>query len=138
MASEQPSEQQILNKFHAMRESANSMAETMATMESDLHEHEIVLKALEPMDGDRKCFRLIGGVLVERTVREVIPAVQTNKDNLKQTVGLYQQQLKTKTKELTDFAVKYNIGPARQAPQQGSKSAEGTSGSTPGVLVSSR
>ena len=27
---------------------------------------------------DRKCFRLVGGVLVERTVRDVVPALQTN------------------------------------------------------------
>lgn len=33
---------------------------------------------MSKLEGDRKAFRLIGGVLVERTVGEVLPAVQQN------------------------------------------------------------
>ena len=29
-------------------------------------------------DPDRTCFRLVGGVLVQRTVKEVVPALRTN------------------------------------------------------------
>lgn len=37
---------------------------------------------------DRKCFRLIGGVLVERTVKDVVPALQTNQDGVRDLVDV--------------------------------------------------
>ena len=46
-------------------------------------EHELVIKALQPLPADRKCFRMIGNVVVERTVAEVLPAVQKNHDQVR-------------------------------------------------------
>ena len=40
----------------------------------------LVLDALKNVEGSRKCFRLVGGVLVERTVDEVAPSLEKNKD----------------------------------------------------------
>ena len=37
-----------------------------------------VLEALAKLNDDRKCYRLVGGVLVERTKAQVVPAVQDN------------------------------------------------------------
>ncbi len=37
-----------------------------------------VLEALSLLNDDRKCYRLVGGVLVERTKAQVVPAVQEN------------------------------------------------------------
>ena len=45
-------------------------------------EHLSVIKALEKLDPSRKCFRLVGEVLVERTVKEVLPAVKGNLEQI--------------------------------------------------------
>jgi prefoldin subunit 2 len=42
-----------------------------------------VIKQLEKLEGDRKCFRLVGGVLVERTVKDVLPALTANRDGVR-------------------------------------------------------
>lgn len=50
------------------------------------NEHALVLKALDPIAANRKCFRLIGGVLVEQNVGLVKPSVQNKSENLKKVV----------------------------------------------------
>lgn len=42
----------------------------------------LVIETLKDVDPTRKCFRLVGGVLVERTVKEVLPALESNKEQV--------------------------------------------------------
>jgi len=68
-----------------------------------------VTETLEPLPGDRKCFRLINGVLVERTVKEVLPALKTNSDGLKQVLDELLKQYKSKQEEMDKWKKKNNI-----------------------------
>ena len=42
----------------------------------------LVIDTLQKVDKDRKCFRLVGGVLVERKVAEVEPALVGNREKV--------------------------------------------------------
>lgn len=64
-----------------------------------------MLETLEPLPGDRKCFRMINGVLVERTVQDVKPALQTNAEGLKKVLDDLVKQYKTKQDELEKWKV---------------------------------
>ena len=61
------------------------------------------------MEKDRKCFRMIGGVLVERTVGEVLPALEQNRDQLVKVISTLVSQLESKGKEINDYREKHNI-----------------------------
>ena len=65
-----------------MREQCTDLSVKINTLDLDKTEHELVIQALEPLPADRKCFRMIGNVVVERTVGEVLPAVQRNRDSV--------------------------------------------------------
>lgn len=43
----------------------------------------MVIENLKEISPERKCFRLVGGVLVERTVKDVLPALTNNRDQVK-------------------------------------------------------
>lgn len=47
-----------------------------------LHVCRLVIDVLKDVEGERRCFRLVGGVLVERTVKEVLPALEHNREQV--------------------------------------------------------
>jgi len=65
-----------------------------------------VLETLTPLPGDRKCFRMINGVLVERTVNEILPTLQTNADGLKKVLEDLLKQYRSKQDEMEKWKVR--------------------------------
>ncbi|KAM5472226.1 Cochaperone prefoldin complex subunit, partial [Microsporum ferrugineum] len=61
------------------------------------------MESLQPLPLDRKCFRMINGVLVERTVKDVIPSLKTNADGLKQVLDELMKQYKSKQDEMDNW-----------------------------------
>ena len=65
-----------------------------------------MLETLEPLQKGRKCFRMINGVLVERTVADVIPALKTNSEGLKRVLDDLLKQYKAKQDEMEKWKVR--------------------------------
>ncbi len=63
----------------------------VADLESDRNEHILVEDTLKPLDGGRRAYRLVGDVLVERTVAEVLPSITQNKNNVRMTTWVFER-----------------------------------------------
>lgn len=84
------------------------------TLFANLILNRLVLETLEPLSEDRKCFRLINGVLVERTVKDVVPALKTNQEGLRKVLEDLVKQYKTKQDDLEKWKVSWSsLGPSR-------------------------
>ena len=70
--------QSILNTYKAMTSECQTIANKITELTSEKDEHKLVVDTLTKLEPGRKAFRLVGGVLVERTVEEVLPAVSQN------------------------------------------------------------
>jgi prefoldin subunit 2 len=87
-AANKANEQAIIQHFSGLRQELASIWTKIGELDMEKNEHVLVLNAISELESSRKCFRLIGGVLVERTVGEVLPAVTRNKDGLQQVFQL--------------------------------------------------
>lgn len=108
----------------------------VSEMEQEVKEHELVLQAFAKVEGGRRCFRMVGGVLVERTVNEVKPAVEQNKDKIRSAIEQLEAQLKTKLEQRKAFVEKYGLNQGAKEGQAGiTASSAGQREGAAGVLV---
>lgn len=112
------SNEEIIEGFNRLRQEQRGIATKLAELESEVTEHGLVIDTLKKVDKDRKCFRLVGGVLVERTVAEVLPALENNKGQISMIVDTLSKQLTSKGKELNNFRDKHNIRVRGETPNE--------------------
>ncbi|KAB8200671.1 Prefoldin beta-like protein [Aspergillus pseudonomiae] len=113
MASQQqvnPKRQQELQlQYSNYKNTLQQMAQKIGDIEQEAEEHKLVIETLEPLPEERKCFRMVNGVLVERTIKDVLPTLKTNSDGLKQVLEELLKQYKSKQTELDNWKKKNNI-----------------------------
>ncbi|KAL1919026.1 uncharacterized protein VTP21DRAFT_2407 [Calcarisporiella thermophila] len=102
-------DQEVTVQFNLMKQELQNLAQKIGELEAESDEHKLVIDTISPLQTDRKCFRLIGGVLVERTVGEVLPALKTNHEGIKNVMNQLLQTYKKKEEEFVAFQKKHNI-----------------------------
>ncbi|KAK5050022.1 hypothetical protein LTR84_004142 [Exophiala bonariae] len=102
-------QQELQSQYTNFKTTLQSLAQKVGEIEQEIEEHKLVTETLQPLPEDRKCFRLINGVLVERTVKDVLPALKTNSDGLKQVLEELLKQYKGKEDEMNKWKKKHNI-----------------------------
>ncbi|KAL1985612.1 hypothetical protein VTN96DRAFT_7592 [Rasamsonia emersonii] len=118
MASQQQAnlkrQQELQLQYSNFKNTLQQLAQKIGDIEQEAEEHKLVLETLEPLPKDRKCFRMVNGVLVERTIQDVIPALKTNAEGLKQVLDELVKQYKAKQTEMDEWKRKNNVQVVQQ------------------------
>lgn len=128
-------EQVVANMYASMRSELNQIYSKITELEMEVSEHSLVINAIQPLDPSRRCYRMIGGVLVERTIKEVLPAVQRNKEGLEEVIARLNEALEKKKREISDFEAKYKIRIRKADNNEKQDESARKEGSAQGVLV---
>ncbi|KAK0269280.1 Cochaperone prefoldin complex subunit [Friedmanniomyces endolithicus] len=107
-------QQDLQVQYSNYKDTLQAIAQKIGDVEQEAEEHKLVLETLIPLSEDRKCFRMINGVLVERTVGDVLPALQTNADGLKKVLEDLVKQYRTKQDDMEKWKKKNNIQVVQQ------------------------
>ncbi|EMD40488.1 hypothetical protein CERSUDRAFT_80153 [Gelatoporia subvermispora B] len=112
------SQQEVQQTYTRLQNDLQTLASKIGELEQEAEEHGLVLSTLDEAlaeEPDRKCFRLVGGVLVERTVKDVVPALKTNKEGILKVISNLAEQYKSKDEEFETLKRDYKIRPASAA-----------------------
>ncbi|PFH33080.1 prefoldin subunit protein [Besnoitia besnoiti] len=119
------------------------LASKIQDLQQDASEHRLVLDAFGKVNDDRRCYRMVGGVLVQRTVGEVRPALEEHKQKVDATLELLEKNFEILLKTHSMYTRKYLQLTGQAAPTAGKegpsvpKGADGKekSGGSAGILV---
>ncbi|OJZ83893.1 hypothetical protein ASPFODRAFT_62999 [Aspergillus luchuensis CBS 106.47] len=98
-------QQELQLQYSNYKNTLQQLAQKIGDIEQEAEEHKLVIETLDPLPKDRKCFRMVNGVLVERTVEDVLPSLKTNSDGLKQVLEELLKQYKSKQADLDNWKV---------------------------------
>ncbi|KAN0069601.1 Prefoldin beta-like protein [Elaphomyces granulatus] len=107
-------QQELQLQYSNFKNTLQQLAQKIGDVEQEAEEHKLVIETLEPLPSDRRCFRMVNGVLVERTVKDVIPSLKTNSDGLKQVLDELLKQYKAKQIEMDNWKKKNNVQVVQQ------------------------
>jgi len=134
-----PSVEQIVAGFNELRSQQRAIIGKMSEIDMDRKEHELVIEALKEVDPSRRCYRMVGGVLVERTVSTVLPALTNNLEQLGRVAEALSSQLEAKGKDLQTYRERHSkvlrVGGDSEDMGGGSTGGGGASNKSSGVLV---
>mmetsp|Transcript_46827 Transcript_46827/g.100139 ORF Transcript_46827/g.100139 Transcript_46827/m.100139 type:complete len:145 (-) Transcript_46827:49-483(-) len=105
--------QQVQQAYQQLEKECTMLINKVAELDQEVNEHALVLKAFEKVEPTRRCFRMVGGVLVERTVTEVAPAIVSNMEKIKEASVQFTEQVKKKTAQRNQFVEKYGLNQQR-------------------------
>lgn len=110
MSVEQKQHQSDLSQqYNLYRQSLQQLAQKIGDLEVESNEHTLVIETLMNHPSERKCFRMIGGVLVEKSVKEVLPSLKTNQEGIKSMIEQLSKQYKSQEEQFSKWQKDNNI-----------------------------
>nr|CAX75836.1 putative Prefoldin subunit 2 [Schistosoma japonicum]CAX75838.1 putative Prefoldin subunit 2 [Schistosoma japonicum] len=129
-------EEEIVEGFNRLRYEQRSIGSKINDLELDQREHNMVIKVLQSVEPTRKCMRMIDNVLIERQVKDILPALEASVQKMSECIETLSKQFEEKGRELQRYKAEHKIRIAGEKESTGSEKKDNISSSTSGVLVS--
>lgn len=110
--------QELQVQYNSYQEALTELQSQLSSITSQYQEHIVVDKTLAEIPPDqragRKCFKMIGGVLVDKSVDEVIVILDQEKKDLEKSRAVVEAELKRTRTEMDQWMAKNKVKIVRQ------------------------
>ena len=118
----QPSEEEIqrevAKRYNILHQETNALVSRLMEVEDERKENQLVLESISKLEDDRKCWRLVNGVMFEKTKAEVVPEIEGMIKNLMVVAKQLNDGLHQKKQEMSKLEQAYeHIMKAAKAKQ---------------------
>lgn len=101
--------QQLQAEYDGYKTALEQLSQKISELESESDEHRIVLESLKPLDGGRRCMRMVGSVLIDQTVKDVIPTLELTREGLTKALDTLKRDAAKTQKELNAWKEKNHV-----------------------------
>ncbi|XP_049846614.1 prefoldin subunit 2-like [Schistocerca gregaria] len=129
-----PRDNDVVEKYRDMIAERRYLGAKLAEMEMDLEEHRLVTETLKGVDSSRKCYRMVGGILCQLTVKDVLPILATNAEQLVKFIEDVTDDVKGKDKEIKAYRQQFS-GDLKEQDHSAGEITDGPRHRAGGVLV---
>ena len=106
--SEQEIERATARKYQQLSSESQALISRLMEVEDEKRENELVLEQISKLEDDRKCWRLINGILFEKTKAQVVPELTAMIQNLGQVQKQINQTLMSLKQEMIQLEQAYS------------------------------
>lgn len=111
-------QQRVAMRYKQLNQEAQVLVQKLLELEDEKRENELVLESISKLEDTRKCWRLVNGVLMEKTKLEVVPEMRVVINNLSAVANQVTQTLQALRQEIKQLEAAYeHIMKAAKASQ---------------------
>jgi prefoldin subunit 2 len=109
--------QEVTNHYNKLKNEYTEIFKRYIELEEERRENNLVLANLEPLKGERKCWKVVGGVLVEHNLEETKISLKSTINMLESTLKALDDEMAKRQKEVLEMELKYGLNPKKQDSQ---------------------
>ncbi len=106
----------LLDQLQGMRNECNAIAQRISSIEQERDDHDMVQAILGDFPGARRCYRSVGGILMERTVADVVPEIRSEWGKLSKALQELSNLAQEKHRAIDAFQTEHSIRIVRGSP----------------------
>lgn len=112
-------EQEVAQKYRILQQETSALVQKILEIEDEKKEHDLVLDTMKDLEETRKCWRLVNGVLFEKSKAEIVPEIEEQIKNMNNLIDQLSKTVASKKQEIFKLEQQYESVMKQAKEKQG-------------------